>query len=80
MSTPAQPTNLFAYTPPGADFPPYLSINRFGERVEVTVRGTKEHGGYTAMIALPAAEYERLRVSLPALDQEGVDQPSQVKD
>lgn len=86
MATPTQPTNIFAYTAPGADFPPYLSINRVGATVEVTVRSPKERGGYTALIALPAAEYERMRASLPALDQEhadyafmGVDQPSQVK-
>lgn len=37
--------NLAAYTPPGGYYPPYLSINRRGDQIEVTVRGAANPDG-----------------------------------
>lgn len=61
MST---PRNIFAYTAPGVDCPPYISINEFKDQVHVTVRSPKESGGDTANMILPREQLVRLLYAL----------------
>jgi hypothetical protein len=58
------PRNIFAFTPSGADMPPYLSINRVAAGVEIHVRSCKELGSATAVIALSMVEFDNLRAVL----------------
>lgn len=61
--------NLFAYTPPHGNFPPYISINEHGPggAVEVTVRSPLALGGHTASIIMARPEFEKMRGSLAGL-------------
>ncbi len=56
--------NLAAYTAPGANYPPYVSINECEGHVEITVRNhpNPETGmcGDTATIKLSMTEYTEL--------------------
>ena len=48
--------NIFAYTPPGSDFPPFVSLNeRDDGNVTLTVRGSRtEHdAGPTVDVVIP---------------------------
>ena len=58
--------NIYAYTPPGADFPPYVSINELNGIVTVTVRSPKGIGGATATIVLPEDESLKVRNAFAA--------------
>ena len=58
--------NLFAYTAPGSDVPPYVSINELNGIVTVTVRSPKGIGGATASVVLPEDESLKLREALAA--------------
>jgi len=51
--------NISAYTAPGADFPEYLSINRCGGEIVVTVR-TKDGAVPPAEMTLPADQLDEL--------------------
>lgn len=55
--------NLYAYTAPGSEMPPHISVNRVGEGCTVTVRST---GGAVATIGLSRGQVEDLAVSLQA--------------
>lgn len=53
--------NIFAYTPPGADMPPYISINHEENgNVSVTVRSSKDLGSATGYIELSKEEWRNL--------------------
>lgn len=55
--------NLSAYTPPGVNYPPYISINEVEGAVEITVRSdvTPEGAcGSQAMIRIEKRKFESL--------------------
>lgn len=53
--------NIFAHTPPGADMPPYISINREENgNVSITVRSPKELGSGCGCIELSNEEWHSL--------------------
>jgi hypothetical protein len=54
--------NIFAYTAPGSNFPEYVSINRRGEKIYITVRAPS--GGPTAEMHLPYDHLDELIRSL----------------
>lgn len=59
-------TNIYAYTPAGSNYPPYVSINLAtdnGDEVEITVRSeAKENGscGDTASIKMSSSQFQKL--------------------
>lgn len=63
-----RPTNIAAFTPNEAVYPPYVSINRTGAGVEISVRSPKWHDpdvgydkpGFVAAITLPEEDWKRL--------------------
>jgi hypothetical protein len=56
--------NLYAFTAPGADMPEYISVNMVKEGVTITVRGSKEYGSHTAIIALTDEQAAELKEAL----------------
>lgn len=53
--------NVFAYTAPGAHYPPYLSINREEDgRLTITVRGIHRLTIDHQVIELPLAEFRKM--------------------
>lgn len=59
--------NLFAYTPPGMFYPPYISVNQEDGVVEFIIRSAaKADGtcGETASIKLSAKQFDDFVVSI----------------
>lgn len=56
----AERKNIAAWTAPSCPYPPYVSINRDGDEVEITVRSPVIgglHEGVTATVRLPWIDY-----------------------
>jgi len=51
--------NIAAFTPPGANFPPYVSINDVGNGVEITVRAAAGADGSCGVSANMTLTYEQ---------------------
>jgi hypothetical protein len=62
--------NIFAYTAPGSDYPPYVSLNEVNGEVQLTVRGrydrTVPASGIPAMVLLSCDELEKFADALNA--------------
>jgi hypothetical protein len=59
------PRNIFAFTPPGADFPEFISVNRgLADAISVMVRSPKSSGGAVGQMNLTPEKARELGLAL----------------